>query len=253
MKESGYERKLEFENSRTPDTNRENKKKRKRKILWYNPPYNINLKTDFGHQFLKLIKKHFPKDNKLHKIINNNTVKLSYSCTKNMKRIIQNHNSKILNKSDTNMTQKSCSCPRTRMQNCPLNNQCLKKSFVYKATVLKSNKFYIGITEADFKHRHSRHTYSFRHEKDKNATTLSHHIWDIKENITPENPEPAIKWEILKEAGARVPGSSICQLCLEEKAQILKHSKNTNCLNKRSELASRCNFYHRAKHKLLTM
>ena len=54
-------------------------KQRKRKIIWYNPPYSANIKTNIGKTFLNLMKKHFPKTNKLHKIFNKNTVKISYS------------------------------------------------------------------------------------------------------------------------------------------------------------------------------
>ena len=51
-------------------------------IMWYTPPYNAAAKTNLGKQFLQLIDRHFPKGHKLHKIINRNTVKISYSCTK---------------------------------------------------------------------------------------------------------------------------------------------------------------------------
>ena len=46
------------------------KRKRNRKIIWYNPPYNMNLKTNIGKTFLKLIDKHFHKNHPLNKIIN---------------------------------------------------------------------------------------------------------------------------------------------------------------------------------------
>ena len=99
----------------------------------------------------------------------------------------------------------------------------------------------------------SRHTYSFKHEKEKNATALSQHIWEIGENITPENPVPAIKWEVIKTTKPREPGSKLCPLCIEEKIQILKANKDENCLNIRSELSNRCIIYHRSKHKLLSV
>ena len=119
---------------------------------------------------------------------------------------------------------------------------------VYKATVLKSEKFYIGITKGKFKKRLAKHKYSFRHEDDKNSTALSQHIWEIR-----ENPEPDITWEILKSAQPRRAGTKECQLCLEEKLEILKNNKNAYCLNKRSELAQRCVIFHRAKHKLANL
>ena len=56
------------------------KRKRKRNILWFNPPYNKSVQTNIGRIFLNLINKHFPNSGKLHKIFNKNTLKLSYSC-----------------------------------------------------------------------------------------------------------------------------------------------------------------------------
>ena len=53
---------------------------RKRKIIWFNPPYSSHVKTNVGKIFMKLIVKHFPKHHKYHKIFNKNTIKLSYSC-----------------------------------------------------------------------------------------------------------------------------------------------------------------------------
>ena len=48
---------------------------RSRNIIWYNPPYSRNVRTNIGRTFLNLIDKHFTKTNKLHKILNRNTSK----------------------------------------------------------------------------------------------------------------------------------------------------------------------------------
>ena len=61
---------------------------RTRKIIWFDPPYRQNVKTNISKILIKLIKKHFPKEHKLNKIFNTNTVKLSYSCMPNMSGII---------------------------------------------------------------------------------------------------------------------------------------------------------------------
>ena len=70
------------------------RKKRTRKILWFNPPYSKSVKTNVAGRFLNLIDKHFPKGNKLHKLFNKNNVKVSYSCMNNMNAIIKSHNQK---------------------------------------------------------------------------------------------------------------------------------------------------------------
>ena len=72
------------------------KRKRQRNILWFNPPYSKTVRTKIGKFFLQLIKKHFPKEHKFHKIFNRNTLKLSYSCMPNIKTKINAHNREIL-------------------------------------------------------------------------------------------------------------------------------------------------------------
>ena len=253
LKKSGYSFKLEYhEDNKKKDGNQKKneKKKRSRKIIWYNPPFNSASKVNIGQRFLKLLDKHFPPSNKLHKIFNRNTVKVSYSCTKNMKRIIQSHNSKILTLEKNEKSDKTCSCPKTKKENCPLSNKCLSSSVIYRATVKKSGKYYIGMTENDFKHRYNRHKFSFKHEKDKNATTLSQHIWDIGENIT-DTKSPDIKWEIVKQSYPRRTGAKTCEVCLDEKLYLLRNNGDSASLNTRAEIFRRC--LHRSRHKLSTM
>ena len=65
-----------------------NKKKRKRKIIWFNPPYPMNVKTNVGKTFQKLLQRHFPKLHPMHNIFNSKTVKLTYCCMRNMEFVI---------------------------------------------------------------------------------------------------------------------------------------------------------------------
>ena len=91
-------------------------------ITWFNPPYSKKVKTNMGRIFLNLIKEHFPPHHKFHKLFNKNTVKISYSCTRNIKSIINSHNAKILfpKKSTEQRT-----CNRLNKVNCPLEQKCL--------------------------------------------------------------------------------------------------------------------------------
>ena len=74
----------------------------RRKVIWFNPPYNKRVSTNIGKAFFHLLRKHFPPSNKLRKICNKNVIKLSYSCTPNManilaalnKRLLKSHNGK---------------------------------------------------------------------------------------------------------------------------------------------------------------
>ena len=111
--------------------NRPKKRNRKRNIIWFNPPFNKNIKTNIGKTFLKLIDKHFPRSSKLHKIFNRNTIKVSYSCTENMSMIIKKHNKKIINNKATPTTP-LCNC--RKKTECPLNGNCQQPSVIYQAT-----------------------------------------------------------------------------------------------------------------------
>ena len=70
-------------------------KNRKREIIWYfwySPPFSKNVSTYMGCTFLKLLEKEFTKEHVLHKIFNRNSIKISYSCTPNLKQNINGHN-----------------------------------------------------------------------------------------------------------------------------------------------------------------
>ena len=227
--ESGFNEKLEYKPYEGNLMNRQ----RKRKVIWFNPPFNMNLKTNLGKHFLNLICKHFPRHHKFNKIFNKNTIKISYSCMDNMANIINKHNKKILRK--TEAPTRECNC-RVRA-NCPLKGYCLVDNVIYKANIRCNNetKFYIGSTEGSFKIRYNTHTLSFRNSKYKNSTELSKHIWQLKDN----NIDYNIDWEILTKSKSTANCSSRCNLCLNEKFEILKANKLT-CLNKRNEIISTC-------------
>ena len=58
---------------------RKQSKNRSRNIVWFNPSYSQNIRTNFAESFLCLIDKHFLKSHKLHKIFNRNN--LTWHCT----------------------------------------------------------------------------------------------------------------------------------------------------------------------------
>ena len=76
-------------------------RKRKRAIIWYNSPYSMNVKTNIGKTFFKLLQKHFPPTHPMYTIFNKNKIKISYSCFPNMGSIISLHNKHILNSNNT--------------------------------------------------------------------------------------------------------------------------------------------------------
>ena len=248
LKKSGYSHKLEY-NPAHKDTSThttDNKRKRKRRITWYNPPYSHNTTTNIGKKFLDIIDTCFPPTHKLHRLLNRNTVKLSYSCMPNMKQIIANHNKTLINTKNTKpITQKNCNCRQSKT--CPLNGQCQTKGVVYQATVTRhdNNKeeTYIGLTENTFKIRHNQHTHSFRHDQNRNQTALSKHIWTLKD----KNIDYSIKWRIVARGRAYTASTKSCRLCIKEKYFIIFKPQMAT-LNIRNELGSECR--HRKKHLL---
>ena len=92
LKNSGYKN-IDFKY--IAENKNDNRRNRRRNIIWFNPPFSQTVSTNVGKRFLNLLDKHFPPNNQLHKIFNRNTVKVSYSCTPNMGSIIKSHNKKL--------------------------------------------------------------------------------------------------------------------------------------------------------------
>ena len=85
------------------------RKRRSRKITYFNPPFNSNVKTNIGREFLRLVREQFPPTHKYRKIFNKNTLKISYSCMENVEEIIKSRNAKILK--DGKARPKQCNSP----------------------------------------------------------------------------------------------------------------------------------------------
>ena len=207
-------------------------------MIWFNPPYNVEVKTNIGKIFFKLVRKHFHKRHPYRKIFNN-TIKISYSCTPNVKNLIKQHNTSIM-KSNPETNNRACNC-RTK-DNCPLDGKFSSECIVYEATVLstKQTKVYFGTAEGSFKSRYNNHTKSFRLRGYEHETELSKHIWSLKDS----NIEFSIKWRIKSKAIPYKCGSRNCDLCLAEKVAIACY-KGDGLLNKRTKLLSKCR--HRNK------
>lgn len=63
---SGFESNLTYNSNHAPTQRKF--RNRKRKIIWFNPPFSRNVQTNVAAVFLRLIKKHFPQHHVLHKI-----------------------------------------------------------------------------------------------------------------------------------------------------------------------------------------
>ncbi len=242
LSRSNYNVTFQYSNDNTSKIPPSNRRNRKRKIIWFNPPYSKNVRTNIARNFLHLIDKHFPKSSRLHKIFNRNTVKVSYSCMPNVKTVISNHNRHLLEKRNEPSTDKNCNC-RARNE-CPLNGKCLTKSIVYKAEITATDvgetKEYIGMTAGTFKERFANHKKSLNNVRYSTETELSKYAWKLKQS----KRKFTIKWSIIKRVPSRAAGGSRCNLCLEEKLSLVR-SDCERTLNKRSELFAKCR--HRNK------
>ena len=94
---------------------------------------------------------------------------------------------------------------------------------------------YISMTQGKFKDRYTQHKHSFKNKSKKFATTLSTYTWN--KNL---DPEPNIKWEIIKKCRTYQPGNQNCDLCLSEKLNIIKNANNPYNINKRNDIATKC-------------
>ena len=65
---SGFKHKLSYIAAPSNNT-----KCRKRKILWFNPPFSMDVETNVGKQSLDLLYHHFPPGHILHSVLNRST------------------------------------------------------------------------------------------------------------------------------------------------------------------------------------
>ena len=95
LKTSGYDYKLNFEKQDLDALNNNKKRSRKRRIYWFNPPWDMNVATNVGKKFFQILDETIPPGHPLHKVFNRKTVKLSYSTMPNMLKKISVHNSRV--------------------------------------------------------------------------------------------------------------------------------------------------------------
>ena len=233
LKLSGYDtKKLSYQTvSITP------KKRRKRNVIYFHPPFCKSVRTNISRMFRKLVIKHFTPDHKLSKIFNKNTLKVSYSCLPNIKATIAAHNKKILSSYTEKPLERLCNC---RNSVCPLDGICLKNNVIYKAEVSMPamstpNTVYIGSTSQIFTKRYYQHVVSFKNKNLANSTTLSRFIHKLKEKTIDYN----IKWSIIYQSHQSSKNLKFCSLCNLEKLAIAL-AKRSTLLNNRNELVARC-------------
>ena len=145
---------------------------------------------------------------------------MSYCCTQNVASIIKSCNKNLINTTMKNILP--CNC-REKHQ-CPLEMvyKCRTENMVYKCIASVDgypNKVFLGTAEGNFKQYCYNHWTSFNIKCHSTDTTLSKYVWEIKEKF---KIMPSLKWSIIKSIQAYSNISKKCQLCLQEKFEILK-------------------------------
>ena len=104
----------------------------------------------------------------MHKIFDRNTVKIRYSCLRNIGSIISSHKRNILSPK-----QQSFGCNCKVRNECPLNGECQTSSVIYQTDLVNDSndeeKFYFRLADTTFKERDNNHNRDFKHEKYQNS------------------------------------------------------------------------------------
>ena len=121
-----------------------------------------------------------------------------------------------------------------------MDGKCRAENVIYQATVTTQQnppqtETYVGMTSREFKKRAQEHTTSMTKIEYKTSTTLSQHIWNLKE----QNVNFTLTWKIMDRAQPFSPISGVCNLCTLEKYYIL-FKPGIGTLNKREELFNYC-------------
>ena len=123
-------------------------RRRLRRVTYFNPPFSLNVDTNVGKRFLKIVKD-FPKNNVLAPIVNANNIKISFRTLQNMGGEISRHNKKILG-GEVDTLPPTCNCRPANRDRCPLPDSCTITNIVYCVTVRNkvdnSVETYTGLT-----------------------------------------------------------------------------------------------------------
>jgi hypothetical protein len=120
---------------------------------------------------------------------------------------------------------------------------CKEEGVVYEATAAApgvETKKYVGAAANSLKSRITSHTKDFKNRRYEHSTTLSSHIWALKD----KGLTPTVSYKILAKARPYNPVTKKCNLCLLEKWFIARAEEGTS-LNKKTEIGGKCR--HRNK------
>ena len=113
--------------SNSPEMLKSHKDEPPQKNNLVQPTLQYKCKDECRGKIHKTDRKHFPAGHKLNKIFNKNSIKVSYSCMKNMNAIIKSHNNKLIHKLKQPYAppRKLCNC--TIAGDCPLRGNACRR------------------------------------------------------------------------------------------------------------------------------
>ena len=219
LNSSGYSSNLKFDPSvkqQQLQPQQQQRRKRSRKITWFNPPFSLNVKSNIGKIFLKIVDE----------------------CLQ------QNLNQNLSNKKLAERGVTLCNC--RDKANCPMPDKCINSNLVYRYSVTRTDtgnvETYTGCT-VNFKERHGTHMRTITN-LNMNTTTLTSYIRSLNSNNTPYT----ITWGAKEHTAPYNPATGWCRLCTLERHHILFDRVNAS-LNQRSEFFSPC--YHKKRNLLV--
>ena len=261
LDKAGHKHKLVFEKVDLHSLNKK-KKQRKKRVIYFVPPFDRRVKTKIGQKFLQILDKTIPKGHILHQALNRHTVKLGYSNMPNLMRKVSHHNSMVSrearliqnianNQVPLQEQVLDCNCDPVRLEEeCPLDGRCRAEvDVVYSAKVTRlddnTSETYGGMHKGPFKGRWYGHRSNIKNRGERNKTKLAAHIWNLKDERPPARYN--IKWRIIDKGKPVNPVTGVCRLCLKEKYHILYNREDCS-LNTRDELFGHCP--HKKEHLL---
>ena len=190
-------------------------------------------------------------------------VTMSYHRFNNLREMFQGHLNRVLMKNvdSKDYCDRPCNC---RGRGCRYENVCRKALIVYKVTIPRTGKYYIGATSQTLKERVGGHLQGARRflRHGTRSSTLAIHLaqmWQRSSNSIPsagmlrDELSCSILWQGDPFSCSKTFGKLSCKLCQKERVALLRHSwmDESNMLNDRSELHGSCR--HTARFHRLFM
>ena len=189
---------------------------------WYGSTFLPVSSQILIYYFLNLINKHFQKNNLLSKIFNRNNLKISSSCTKNMSKIIHNHNKRVYWSTLNGKVWKQINTHvAVELRKPALLKETVTLRMLFTRPIFSLKKVnlimtYIGITSLNWKFQYYNHKQLFNNPLLRNQTAFSKYPWKLKD----EGLTPIINWKVLKKSSSTSSLHAWYNIYQEEKKLI---------------------------------